>query len=181
MRARLLPALAMSAVLAVPLAACSSSSTDASSAPSPSLPSPSLSAACAWYDVTEQGVTVQRTDGGAPTVTIAPGTPQATTLTAVDLCPGTGPGATLEDQITVDYWGGTLATGQPFDSTFGSSPLTLPLAVAIDGWQQGLAGMQVGGSRLLIVPAELAYGDSAADVGAPSGTLVFVVDLLALS
>jgi peptidylprolyl isomerase len=177
MRVRLL----LTFAAALTLAACSGSSD--SSLPEPTeiaVPSPTATA-CASFDRTEDGVTVQRTDDGAPTITIAPDAAQATELVVVDLCEGSGPAVTAADTVTVDYLGVTLATGETFDSSYGQGPATFPLAGLIPGWQQGLEGMQAGGTRLLIIPAELAYGEAAADSGGPSGTLVFVVDLLAIT
>ena len=72
------------------------------------------------------------------------------------------------------------AVGQVFDSSWQrGEPATFPLDGVIQGWSQGLVGMQPGGRRLLVIPAELAYGDAGAGADiAPGETLVFVVDLI---
>jgi peptidylprolyl isomerase len=180
MRLRLITTLL--AALVLPVAACSSGSSQDSLPPPTEAAAPTpTAAACTAFSESVGGVTVARTGGGAPEITIAAGAEQASELTVVDLCPGSGPGADAASIITVDYVGVTLSTGEEFDSTFGQQPATFPLGRLIPGWQQGLEGMQAGSSRLLIIPAELAYGDAGADAGGPSGTLVFVVDLLAIT
>jgi peptidylprolyl isomerase len=82
--------------------------------------------------------------------------------------------------VTVNYVGVGQQSGTVFDSSWQrGQPATFPLDGVIQGWSQGLVGMQPGGRRLLIIPAELAYGDAGAGADiAPGETLVFVVDLI---
>jgi peptidylprolyl isomerase len=82
--------------------------------------------------------------------------------------------------VTVNYVGVGQQSGQVFDSSWQrGQPATFPLDGVIQGWSEGLVGMQPGGRRLLIIPAELAYGDAGAGADiAPGETLVFVVDLI---
>jgi peptidylprolyl isomerase len=68
-----------------------------------------------------------------------------------------------------------------FDASWlRGEPATFPLARVILGWQEGLIGMQVGGRRLLVIPADKAYGDNPPQgSGIAAGeTLIFVVDLV---
>ncbi len=68
----------------------------------------------------------------------------------------------------------SLSSGQPFRFVVGSGQV-------IKGWDQGVLGMKVGGRRRLVIPADLAYGDSGAGgVIPPGATLVFDVDLVGI-
>jgi FKBP-type peptidyl-prolyl cis-trans isomerases 1 len=82
----------------------------------------------------------------------------------------------------VHYVGVSFSTGKEFDSSWNrQQPFAFRLGAGevIAGWDQGVAGMRVGGRRQLTIPARLAYGDrGAGGVIKPGETLVFVVDLL---
>jgi peptidylprolyl isomerase len=68
-----------------------------------------------------------------------------------------------------------------FDASWvRGEPATFPLPNVILGWQEGLVGMQVGGRRLLVIPAELGYGNNPPSGSGiePGETLIFVVDLV---
>ncbi|MFI5270600.1 MAG: FKBP-type peptidyl-prolyl cis-trans isomerase [Candidatus Saccharimonadales bacterium] len=99
-------------------------------------------------------------------------------LEAIDTVAGTGdvvkPGAT----VTVDYTGAVAATGTIFQSSKDSGQsVTFPLSSVIPGWTQGIPGMKVGGTRRLLIPANLAYGaNPPAGSGIPANAdLVFDV------
>lgn len=127
--------------------------------------------------VTVTGATV----ADIPTITIKGGAEPATSLTTVDIVKGSGTAATSADTVTVNYCGVGQLTGELFDSSWVSgNPATFPLQNVIKGWTDGVAGMQPGGRRLLIIPADQAYGDTPPDGSgiAPGETLVFVVDLI---
>lgn len=98
-----------------------------------------------------------------------------------DVQPGSGAAAQPGDQVVVHYTG-WLPSGQEFDSSRQREPFTFRLGQGevIPGWDEGVAGMQVGGQRRLVIPAELAYGAEGAGGGAipPNATLVFDVELL---
>ena len=72
-----------------------------------------------------------------------------------------GNGATVQagDTVCVDYTGAVAATGTIFQSSLDSGqPVSLSLSQVIAGWQQGIPGMKVGGTRRLLIPAAQAYG-----------------------
>jgi peptidylprolyl isomerase len=83
--------------------------------------------------------------------------------------------------VNVHYVGVSWSTGEEFDSSWSRSELfAFPLGggQVIAGWDQGVAGMKVGGRRRLTIPPHLGYGErGAGGVIAPNETLVFVVDL----
>lgn len=102
------------------------------------------------------------------------------TLQTQDLTVGTGQTVKSGDTVTVDYTGAVAATGKIFQSS--SSPVTFPLSGVIAGWQQGIPGMKVGGTRRLLIPANMAYGaNPPAGSGIPANAaLVFDVTLKAI-
>jgi|SRR5215218_7026332 len=99
----------------------------------------------------------------------------------VDLEVGKGPEATPGKTVEVHYTG-WLVDGTKFDSSLDrQEPLTFRLGAGevIEGWDQGVAGMKVGGKRKLTIPPELGYGDRGAGEAIPPGaTLIFEVKLL---
>ena len=105
-----------------------------------------------------------------------------TDLVIEDLVVGDGPEAKAGDSISAHYVGVAHSTGEEFDASWSrGAPLDFRLGVGqvIKGWDDGIAGMKVGGRRKLTIPANLAYGDRGAG-GAikPGETLIFVVDLV---
>jgi len=96
-----------------------------------------------------------------------------------DVVVGRGPAAKFADVVTVDYTG-KLLSGKQFDSSAGRAPFTFVLGagMVIKGWEQGVAGMKVGGKRKLKIPAGLAYGSRqmGPDIP-PNSTLLFDVEL----
>lgn len=136
--------------------------------------------------------------GDAPTTVAANGwtrdtatAPQAPSITRPDGDPPedlvsedvrTGDGATLaEGQLAVvDYIGANWSNGEVFDSSFDRAPFAFILGsgAVIEGWDQGLVGMAVGGRRQLILPPDVAYGDQAQGEIPANETLIFVVDLI---
>ncbi|HEY1835574.1 MAG TPA: FKBP-type peptidyl-prolyl cis-trans isomerase [Candidatus Saccharimonadales bacterium] len=79
-------------------------------------------------------------------------------LKITDAKVGTGTAAKASDTVTVDYTGAIASTGIIFQSTQGSQPVSLSLSQVIKGWQLGIPGMKVGGTRQLLIPANEAYG-----------------------
>jgi FKBP-type peptidyl-prolyl cis-trans isomerase FkpA len=105
----------------------------------------------------------------------------ATELQIQDLRPGTGAEATAGKTVSVHYTG-TLTDGKKFDSSHDrGKPFSFKLGAGqvIKGWDQGVAGMKIGGMRKLTIPPELGYGArGAGGVIPPNATLIFEVELL---
>ena len=72
---------------------------------------------------------------------------------------GTGPNPTINDEVTVHYEG-SLLDGTVFDSSIGGQPITFPLLNVIRGWQIGIPLVKEGGTIILLVPSNLAYGSN---------------------
>lgn len=127
--------------------------------------------------------------GGGTDTPTSPSTPSAP-FTRTDLVAGTGTEATAGRGVTVHYTGWLYDPAQPegkgrqFDSsrTPGRSPLPFTIGAGglIPGFEQGVAGMRVGGQRRIIIPPELAYGARGSNDGSipPNATIVFEVELL---
>lgn len=107
--------------------------------------------------------------------------PAPTDLVIRDIAVGEGtearPGATVD----VHYLGVEYETGDQFDSSWDrGESISFPLRGLIQGWQDGIPGMRVGGRRELIIPPALAYGPAGSGHQLGGKTLVFVIDLLAV-
>lgn len=142
------------------LAACTSSDTPTTAQPAASTQAPAARSAVT---------------GGART------TPSG--LVIETLATGSGPVATAGNKVSVHYTG-WLTNGTKFDSSRDRNEafsFTLGAGQVIQGWDEGVSGMQPGGKRKLTVPAELAYGARGAG-GAipPNAVLVFEVELLGI-
>ncbi len=116
-----------------------------------------------------------------PKVTVPKGAaPQK--LVTKDLVEGSGPAAKAGDEVTVHYVGVGFDSRKEFDASWDRGepfPFTLGAGAVIPGWDQGVAGMKVGGRRELVIPPDLAYGPEGAPPAiGPNEPLVFVVDLL---
>jgi peptidylprolyl isomerase len=108
-----------------------------------------------------------------------------TDLVVTDITAGDGAEATAGSTVEVHYVGVAHSTGEEFDASYNrGQPLSFRLGAGqvISGWDQGVAGMKVGGRRQLVIPPHLGYGDRGAGaVIAPGETLIFVVDLLGVA
>lgn len=99
-----------------------------------------------------------------------------------DTLVGEGAEAKKGDTVSVHYTG-TLENGHEFDSSRSRGPFEFPLGggMVIKGWDEGVAGMKVGGKRTLVIPSTLAYGPMGIAGVIPGGaTLKFDVELLAI-
>ncbi|MFC4127506.1 FKBP-type peptidyl-prolyl cis-trans isomerase [Nocardia rhizosphaerae] len=165
------------AAAAIATAACGSetesSTTTTTTSAAAGTPTASKGRECTAEDV--------RVDGGfgdVPQITIPDSCDPPTTLIVKDLVPGTGPGAEAGQPLTMNYALVTWSDKQTLDSSFKRGTpfqLTLGAGQVIEGWDQGLLGVQQGARRLLIVPPDLGYGAGGNGV-APNETLVFVTD-----
>jgi peptidylprolyl isomerase/FKBP-type peptidyl-prolyl cis-trans isomerase FkpA len=105
-----------------------------------------------------------------------------TELKIKDKVVGKGVVAKSGDKIQVDYTG-WLMDGTKFDSSIGRAPFSFVLGAGevIEGWDKGVAGMKVGGTRILTIPSGLAYGaQGSPPVIPPNATLKFEVKLLSV-
>jgi peptidylprolyl isomerase len=169
---RLLPVILSAALLA----ACggSSSKGDESAATPAKTPTPTAPPV--------GKVKVKGALGTKPTVTITPinATPPAK-LEIEDIAKGHGKKAKPGETVTVQYDGVLYQNGTEFDASWNRhEPFSFPLGAGrvIPGWDKGVAGMRVGGRRVLTIPPNLGYGPNGAGPIPPNSTLVFVVDLL---
>lgn len=116
-------------------------------------------------------------------LSLAAGESLPTELVVTDVVVGSGPEATPGQMVTVHYVG-ALPDGTVFDaSTNRGEPFTFQLGAGqvIRGWDEGVAGMKVGGKRRLVIPPDLAYGNQAVGGVIPANaTLLFEVELLAV-
>ena len=116
-----------------------------------------------------------------PEVTIPEESPPAE-LVIDDETIGEGDEATSGQNVTVHYVGVSWSTGEQFDASWDRmEPFRFGLGAGqvIQGRDEGVAGMKVGGRRTLHIPPEMGYGaQGAGGVIAPNETLIFVVDLL---
>ncbi len=121
---------------------------------------------------------------GVPTIATPTGD-APTTLVVQPLITGTGPAVTAGQTVTVQYTGMIWASGQVFDSSWGTGPVDFPIGSGqvIPGFDEGLVGQTVGSRVLLVIPPDKGYGDAGnSDAGiAGTDTLVFVIDILAAS
>lgn len=126
--------------------------------------------------------------GGKSNTPLQTPTPSATIaesnmeqLKIEDLTIGSGTEAVSGKKVTVHYRG-TLTDGTKFDSSYDRGvPFSFNLGAGevIKGWDQGVAGMRVGGKRKLTIPADLGYGATGAgEIIPPNATLIFEVELL---
>jgi peptidylprolyl isomerase len=117
-----------------------------------------------------------------PSVEVPSDTPPSYQLELEDITVGEGDEATPGKIVEVHYVGVSWGTGKQFDASWDRGDtfkFGLGKGQVIPGWDQGVAGMKVGGRRRITIPPALAYGKrGAGGVIGPDETLVFVVDLV---
>jgi FKBP-type peptidyl-prolyl cis-trans isomerase FkpA len=149
-----------------------------------------LAAAAAGAQDSSQPAPAAAAAQQAPAAPAAPVEQQGPKIEIIDQAVGNGKEATLGSTVVVNYTGwfyrplAARQRGRKFDSSLdaGRTPLDFQLGAGrvIKGWDQGVAGMKVGGKRTLIIPSELAYGKRGAPGGMipPDSDLIFDVELL---
>jgi len=130
-----------------------------------------------------------RGDGGADAS--AMGWNTVTALKVTDTVVGSGAQADAAKTVSINYTGYLFdvratagSKGTQFDTSVGKSPFTFTLGTGavIPGFDQGIAGMKVGGKRTITIPAALAYGTAGAGgVVPPNAALVFDIELLSVN
>ncbi len=149
--------------------------------------SPSTSASTS---TTVAGDVTTTVDPNAPTTTTPPkpevSIPAApvTELKVTTITEGTGTGAVVGDTVEVHYLGYTSVDGVVFDNSYDRGapiPVVLGAGRVIQGWEQGLLGLKVGGRYQIDIPVDLAYGANAAAQGRPEGALSFIVDIMSIT
>ena len=120
-----------------------------------------------------------------PPIVTKPATKLPDGLQIINIKTGSGPEAKAGSTVTVEYTGWLASTGQKFDSSFdhGAQPFDVtPLGQAqvIQGWNEGLVGMQAGGTRRLVIPPALGYGSQANGPIPANSTLIFDITVLAV-
>jgi peptidylprolyl isomerase len=184
---------ALLATAAVGVAACGSDNKSTSTASGPAAAEAPATTTVQPPDVTVATTPTTSTNTPAKPQTISKdlktkpaipkptGTPP-TKLVIKDIVKGKGKTARVGKNVTVQYVGVSWSTGQQFDASWDrGQPFQFQLGDQhiIRGWNQGVAGMKVGGRRELVIPPELGYGaQGSPPTIAPNETLVFVIDLL---
>ena len=104
------------------------------------------------------------------------------TLESIDLIIGDGEEVSPNATVTVHYTGALCASGIVFESSHDSGQsVTFGLDQVIEGWTKGVPGMKVGGTRRLLIPSEMAYGQRRASSAIPPNSdLVFDIELIAV-
>jgi FKBP-type peptidyl-prolyl cis-trans isomerase FkpA len=140
--------------------------------------------------ITPTAVSTSSSTAGSYSIGTLDTTPPSPTTKAITTASGlvyedlrVGDGATVKsgDTVTVNYTG-WLANGTKFDSSIDrGQPSDFTLGQVIQGWNEGVVGMRVNGTRLLVIPPSLAYGPSGSgSTIPPNATLTFEVQLVAI-
>jgi FKBP-type peptidyl-prolyl cis-trans isomerase len=142
-----------------------------------------VASGCGSSDKANTSTTPSTPSTSSPMKVTGQPTTTASGLQFWDIVVGTGATATPGSMVRVHY-SGFLTTGQKFDSSRDrGEPFSFPLGQGqvIKGWDEGVAGMKVGGQRQLRIPPQLGYGaEGAGGAIPPNATLIFDVELLAV-
>ena len=144
--------------------------------PKPDADAPAPAAAPAATGAADPATT---TFAAALDVDLAKMTHTASGLYYKDLVVGTGARADSGKTVSVHYTG-YLADGTMFETSTKGTPIEFPLGQGrvVQGWDQGLPGMKVGGKRQLVIPASLGYGDMGSGPIPAGAIMVFTVELM---
>lgn len=118
-----------------------------------------------------------------PTVELAPADTAPTEVVVEDVVVGDGATVVAADDPRIEaHYVGLLTDGTEFDSSWeGETTIEANLSQLIPGWADGIDGMQVGGRRVIVIPAEQGYGAAGSPPAIPAdATLVFVIDLISI-
>ena len=142
-------------------------------------------------DDEESTPTTTSTIAEAVDTTVVPPKPEVsipvtpiTELAVTPITAGTGASAAVGDTVEVHYLGFTSVDGVVFDNSYDRGepfPVTIGTTSVIEGWTQGLVGLQAGGRYQIDIPVDLAYGPDAAAQGRPAGDLSFIVDIMSVT
>jgi len=137
--------------------------------------------ACENKNAAAGGNATGSTSATSSTATIA-GMHKVDGIQVEDVREGTGKEAKRGSTVSVNYLGTLASNGQKFDSSYDrNEPFTFKLGSGqvIEGWEKGIAGMKVGGKRILVIPPDKAYGDQEVGGVIPANsTLKFEVELM---
>jgi peptidylprolyl isomerase len=182
MRSKLIT-LTLILVLGAGVAACGDdepSSADSGAEPAEETAAPAPTESGGGVEAIVAGIS--KDTAAKPEIPAPSGEPPAE-LVVEDIVKGKGPKAKTEDQLTMQYVGVSWSTGEQFDASWDNGqpfPFQLGVTSVIQGWQQGMVGMQEGGRRLLVIPPDLGYGAAGGGPIGPNETLIFVVDMVKL-
>jgi peptidylprolyl isomerase len=175
------PLLAVALALALPLAACGGGGKSSETPAQPAATATATPTAAAAVAALTESISKDRSK--KPQLGIPEGGTPAQ-FTERDIVTGTGRKAKPGDTVQVQYVGSSWSTGSEFDASWDKGqPFSFPLGQGkvIPGWDKGVAGMRVGGRRLLVIPPAMGYGAQGSPPAiAPNETLAFVVDLEAV-
>lgn len=127
------------------------------------------------------GLPVVTGAAGAEPIITPPSGSAPNAMQTQDLIVGTGDVVLATSTLTVHYVLMAWSTGKVVESSWSGDPATFPLSGVITGWQEGMPGMKTGGRRLLVLPPDKAYGEAGGGAIGPNETLIFVVDVIAIS
>lgn len=119
---------------------------------------------------------------GTQLANFTPTTAPVSELQIIDTVEGTGEAVPEGATITAHYTGALVSDGKIFQSSHDTGqPFTSPLSGLIEGWQKGIPGMKVGGTRRLVIPYAQAYGEAGSPPSIPEkADLVFDIELVGL-
>lgn len=147
----------------------------------PAVANPTISASVTTGTPTPVGQTPGPTAPANPPAVAGETVTTPSGLKYIDILPGAGEAPQPNQTVTVNYTGWLESTGAKFDSSLDrATPFSFSLGAGqvIQGWDEGVATMKVGGKRRLIIPADLAYGAQGRSPIPANATLIFDVELL---